>query len=103
MCATAIAEFQVNMIAAGVKERRRASMLLHMITPISDSPDPIVNAVPDPNGSRVNDKLIFGTGQSWNAQTFTGDETFVIHAEQNGVKWRPRRPFIHGPGRFRGQ
>lgn len=91
------------MNADGVKERRRANMLLRMITPISDSPDPIVNKVPDPNGTRINDKIIFGTGQSWNVQTFTGDERFVRHAEQSGVIWRPMRPFIHGPGRFRGE
>ena len=103
MCATAIEEFRVNMIAAGVRETRRGQMLLHMITPIADTPDPQMMAVPDPNGTRMNDKIIFGTGQSWNVQTFTGDARFVSHAESNGIIWRPVRPFIHGPGRFTGQ
>lgn len=103
MCSTAIEEFRQDMIAAGVKERRRGELLLHMVTPIADTPDADMMRVPDPNGSRVNDKIIFGTGQSWNVQTFTGDARFVAHAESNGIIWRPVRPFIHAPARFRNE
>ncbi|HMG75194.1 MAG TPA: RHS repeat-associated core domain-containing protein [Pyrinomonadaceae bacterium] len=103
MCATAIQEFQYRVGRfAGPNEQERAGRLIHMITPILDSPDPQVMAVPDPNGSRMNDKIIFGTGQAWRIQTFTADGTFVRHAESNGVIWTPY-PFIHGPGRFTGQ
>jgi len=103
MCATAIQEFQYRVGRfAGPNEQERAGKLLHMITPILDTPDPQVMAVPDPNGTRMNDKIIFGTGQAWRIQTFTADGTFVRHAESNGVIWTPY-PFIHAPGRFTGQ
>ncbi len=103
MCVTALAETQYRVDRfAGIKERRRVDMLRHLLTPILDLPDPAVARVPDPNGTRVNDKIIFGTGQSLRIQTFTADRTFVEHARSNGVVWTPY-PYIHGPGRFTGQ
>jgi hypothetical protein len=103
MCMTAIGELQYRSNRfAGIKEQRRVGMLLGTITPIADSSDPQVDAVPDPSGTRVNDKIIFGTGQSWRVQTFTGDRSFVEHARSYGVRWNPE-PHVHGPGRFTGQ
>lgn len=43
----------------------RFKMLLGRVVFIADSPGPRVMAVPDPNGTRLNDKIIFCTGQSW--------------------------------------
>jgi hypothetical protein len=104
MCATAIQETRYRAGRfGGPKEQERVNILLHGVTPVTDLPDEAVSAVPDLNLSRINDKIIFGTGQSLRIRTFTADGTFVRHAESNGVVWTPERPFIHATGRYTGQ
>jgi RHS repeat-associated protein len=104
MCATAAQEFQMGVNnRAGVLERVRAAVFLASVVKIPDTPDPQIMAVSDPNGTRGNDKIIFGTGQAWNIQTFTGDGRFVRHAKSNGVVFRPRDPYIHPPATFTGR
>jgi RHS repeat-associated protein len=103
MCQTAIAEFQQGLNGrAGPTERLRGSIFLHRIIPILDNPSVRVMALPDaPDNRRLNDKIIFGTGDTYQLQTFTGDGRFVRYAENMGVIFNPM-PFIHRPARYQG-
>jgi RHS repeat-associated protein len=104
MCYTALGEFQRSLDAAGPIERMRGSIFLRTLIPMPDNPSAKVMAIPDPSpdNRRLNDKIIFGTGDTYGLQTFTGDRRFVEFARSNRVTFTPA-PFVHGPARFEGQ
>jgi RHS repeat-associated protein len=97
MCETAYREFidGVNRLA-GPLERFNATTLLAQIQVIPDTPSARALALPNTRRMGMNDKIIFGTGDSLGLRTYSSDANFVSAAASHGVTFIPR-PFIH-PG-----
>ncbi|QPC82459.1 DUF1308 domain-containing protein [Phototrophicus methaneseepsis] len=100
MTSAAAAEFAEAVLKhAGVTEMAGAGIHIVRVQLIQNDPSSRVLQLPDPNLSRIADKIIFGTGDKLGIKTMTGDTTFVKHAKSNGVILDV---YEHSPARFRG-
>lgn len=86
ICDYAYEEFK-NLISmcSGPNEKRRAECLLKRILVLPNEPSIRVTGLPDTGKIKLKNKLIFGTGDHWQAPTLTANMGFVRAVMQTGM------------------
>lgn len=86
ICDYAHEEFK-NLISmcSGPNEKRRAECLLKRILVVPNNPSGRVKGLPDTGKIKLKHKLIFGTGDHWEAPTLTANMGFVRAVTQTGM------------------
>lgn len=86
ICDYAHEEFK-NLISmcSGPNEKRRAECLLKRIMVVPNKPSVRVTGLPDTGKIKLKHKLVFGTGDHWQAPTLTANMGFVRAVTQTGM------------------
>eukprot|EP01061_Rhynchopus_euleeides_P017167 TRINITY_DN28617_c0_g1_i1.p1 TRINITY_DN28617_c0_g1~~TRINITY_DN28617_c0_g1_i1.p1 ORF type:complete len:458 (+),score=139.27 TRINITY_DN28617_c0_g1_i1:172-1545(+) len=92
-CKTVVAEFRsIVSQVAGEEEKGRAAALLESINIVPDTPSPRTLTLVESGRVKTRQKVIFGTGESYQAITVTANVQFVQAAADQGV---PLAVFVH--------
>ncbi|KAG0488507.1 hypothetical protein HPP92_007318 [Vanilla planifolia] len=96
ICDTVYLEFkELICMCGGTFEKSRADQLLKNITVVPDKPSARVASLPSTRKISTKNKVVFGTGDYWNAPTLTANLGFVRAIYQAGmslltIEHRPR-------------
>ena len=92
-CQTVVKEFlSIVDQVAGEEEKERATALLATVNIVPDSPSPRATGLAESGRVKRRQKLVFGTGDTYEAVTLTANVQFVQAAADQGV---PFTVFVH--------
>ncbi|KAK0588845.1 hypothetical protein LWI29_006186 [Acer saccharum] len=96
ICESVLSEFkELVAMCGGPNEKLRAAQLLKHLTVVHDSPSERMMGLPTTRKLALKNKVVFGTGDRWHAQTLTANMAFVRAVSQTGmslstIEHRPR-------------
>ncbi|XVF30304.1 hypothetical protein REPUB_Repub16aG0045200 [Reevesia pubescens] len=96
ICESVLSEFkELVLMCGGANEKRRADQLLKCLLIVRDSPSERLIGLPTTRKLALKNKIVFGTGDFWQAPTLTANTAFVRAVAQTGmslftIEHRPR-------------
>ncbi|KAK7314813.1 hypothetical protein VNO77_33341 [Canavalia gladiata] len=96
ICESVLMEFkELVSMCGGPNEKLRAEKLINCIRVVPDSPSERMMGLPTTRKLALKNKIVFGTGDHWHAQTLTANMAFVRAVSQTGmslstIEHRPR-------------
>ncbi|KAF8090443.1 hypothetical protein N665_0476s0022 [Sinapis alba] len=86
VCKSVVSEFkELVSMYAGLNEKQRAEKLLKRLMVVNDNPTERVMGLPTTRKLAMKNKIVFGTGDRWEAPTLTANMGFVRAVAQSGM------------------